>query len=258
MMGLTREFFIQERVSEGIRVDRVLEELGWEMMRQLSGMEVESLDLDVENGWVKVKVSGNDEGIAENLICRIYGRLRRASEVRRDETLRGFITDLGEVGYGIYFRAFLGEKDGLYPLYEMRRQLVDGKKLSAREIARLYGFVNDLAMEIRLVNFDEKGIYVSIAPRYIRILRNSVERGRDILFIVKATPRQVRRALIKTGHSRDVSVIRNSFLSFMLVCKRGTQARGIIPRLGPYLPGATLSAVHSDRHRELLGGPELA
>ncbi len=254
MISLTREFFVQERISEGIRTDHVLEELGWEMIRQLSGMELDSLDLDVEDRWVKVRVSGNDEGIAENLICRIYGRLKGTGDVKPGETFKGFITDLGEVGYGIYFKAFLGEKDGLYPLYEMRKQLVSGRKLSARTIARLYGFVDDLSMEIRLMNQDEKGIYVSISPRYVQMLKNFIKKGRDILFVVRATPRQVRRALIKTGHSRDVSIVRNSFLSFMLVCKSNTQAKGLIPRLGPYLPGATLSAIHSSRFNELLRG----
>ncbi|MEM0016933.1 MAG: DUF2110 family protein [Candidatus Korarchaeum sp.] len=252
MISLVREFYIQERISKGIRVDHVLEELGWEIMQKLSGMEIESVDLDVENGWVKVKVSGSDEGIAENLICRVYGRLKRAADLRPMEVFKGFITDLGGVGYGVYFKAFLDEKDGLYPLYEMRRQLVDGRKLSVRTIAKLYGLVDDLSLEIRLMKYDENGIYVSISHRQVRTLKNFIRKGRDILFIVRATPRQVRRALLKTGHSRDVSLVRNSFLSFTLVCKPDTQARGLIPRLGPYLPGARLSAIHSNQFNELL------
>lgn len=252
MISLTREFFIQERIFKGIRADHVLEELGWEIMQKLSGMEIDSLDLDVENGWVKVKVSGSDEGIAENLLCRVYGRLKRAGDSKPMESFKGFITDLGEIGYGIYFKAFLDEKDGLYPLYEMRKQLVDGRKLSVRTIARLYGLVNDLPLEIYLMSYDEKGIYVSISHRQVQTLKKFIRKGRDILFIVRATPKQVRRALLKTGHSRDVSLVRTSFLSFMLVCKPDTQAKGLIPRLGPYLPGATLSAIHSGRFNELL------
>lgn len=252
MIGLAKEFFIQERISKGVTSKHVLEELGWEIMRQLSGMEIDSLDLDVEDGWVKVEVSGNDEGIAENLICRTYGRLKRVSDLKPGETVKGFITGLGEFGYGIYFKAFLDERDGLYPLYEMRRQLVDGRKLSVRKIARLYGLLNDLSMEIYPMKHDEKGIYVSISHRQAQSIRNFVRRGRDILFIVRATPKQVRRALLKTGHARDVSLVRTSFLSFMLICKPNTQAKGLIPRLGPYLPGATLSAIHSDRFNELL------
>ncbi|RDD53941.1 MAG: DUF2110 family protein [Candidatus Korarchaeota archaeon NZ13-K] len=254
MIELTRDFFIQERLLKGIRADPFLEELGWEIMHRLSGMEIDSLDLDIEeDGWVRVRVSGKDEGIAENLLCRVYGRLKRAADVKTGELFKGFITDLGKYGYGIYFKAFLDKKDGLYPLYEVRRQWVDGRRLPLRRIAKLYGLIDGLSMELSLMKRDEKGIYVSISPRQVQTIRSLVRRGRDILFIVGATPKQVRRALIKTGHSRDVSLTRTSFLSFMLVCKPGTQARGLIPRLGPHLPGAGLSAIHSDELGELRG-----
>ncbi|MCS7103231.1 MAG: DUF2110 family protein [Candidatus Korarchaeum sp.] len=249
---MVRDFFIQEMIPKGIKVDHALEELGWEIMQQLSGMEIDSLDLDVEEGWVKVKVSGSDEGIAENLICRVYGRPKRVNDLKLGETLKGFITDLGEIRYGIYFKAFLDRKDGLYPLYEMRKQLVNGRKLSVKTIAKLYGLVNDLSMEIHLMKHDEKGVYVSISHRQVQTLKSFIRKGRDILFIVRATPKQVRRALLKTGHARDVSLVRTSFLSFMLICKPNTQAKGLIPRLGPYLPGATLSAIHSNQFNELL------
>jgi hypothetical protein len=251
MINLTREFFIQERIPEDLNVDAVLEELGWEMMQLMRGIEVEALDLDIEDCWVKVKVSGADEGAAENLISRTYGRLKRVEEVRVGEIFKGFITDLGEVGYGIYFKAFLGEKDGLYPLYEMRRQLVDEKKLSVRAIANIYGFMNDMSMEINVTKIDEKGIYISLSQRQVRIMRDMVNMGREILFIVRATPKQVKRALNRTGHFRDVSLVRRSFLSHMLICKRKTQAKGLIPRLGPYLPGAKFSTISQDKFRKL-------
>jgi hypothetical protein len=251
MIDLTREFFIQERIPEDLNVDSMLEELGWEMMQLMRGIEVEALDLDTEGGWVRVRVSGADEGAAENLIYRTYGKLKRAEEAKVGESLKGFITDLGEVGYGIYFKAFLGEKDCLYPLYEMRKQLVDNMKLSTRTIANIYGFMNDVSMEINVTKIDEKGIYVSLSPRQVRMIRDMIKMGREILLVVRATPKQVKRALNRTGHYRDVSMVRKSFLSHMLICKRKTQAKGLIPRLGPYLPGAKFSTISQDKFRKL-------
>lgn len=250
MINLTREFFIQEMIPEDLNVDAILEELGWEIMHLMRGIEIETLDLDIEDSWVKVRVSGADEGAAENLISRTYGKLKRAEEARVGESLKGFITDLGEVGYGIYFKAFIG-KDCLYPLYEMRRQLVDNMKLSTRAIANIYGFMNDMSMEINVTKIDEKGIYISLSPKQVRMIRDMVNMGREILMIVRATPKQVKRALNRTGHSRDVSLIRKSFLSHMLICKRKTQAKGLIPRLGPYLPGAKFSTISKDKFSKL-------
>ena len=250
---MSRSFFIQERILEGIPADDALEELGWEILDLLKGLEVPELDLDLEEGWVRVTLSGPDEGVAENLLMRAYGRLPEVREVCVGDPIRGFITDLGRVGYGIYFKAFLGGKDALYPLFEMRRQLAGGRKLPARRIAKAYGLVDNLALELRVFRKDEKGIYVSLSPRQLATLRGWINRRSDVLFVVGATPKQLRRALLRTGHRGDVRVVRTSFLSHALVCKRGTQARGLIPRLGPHLPGAVLSAFSPTRVMEAMG-----
>jgi len=249
---LTRSFLIQEKISQNPSREDVLEELGWEMLNRFRGLEVPELDLDLEDKWVRVTISGPDEGIAENLIAKTYGRLPSIEDVSAGDTFKGFVTDLGKVGYGVYFKAFAEDKDALYPLFEMRRQLARGKKLPARKIARAYGLVDDLALEIRVFKKDEKGVYVSLSPRQLAMIKGWMNRRLDVLFVVGATPKQVRRALLRTGHRRDVSVIRMSFLSHALVCKERTQAKGLIPRLGPHLPGVILSVFSPARVEEIL------
>ncbi len=254
---MTRTLLIQERISKGLPKEDILEELGWEILGYMKGLEVPELDLDTEGGWVKVSVSGPDEGIAENLIIKTYGKLPSIHEVKIGDTFKGFLTDVGKVGFGVYFKAFKEEKDALYPLFEMRNQLAKGMRLPARKIARAYGFVDDLALELRVLRKDESGVYVSLSPKQVAMVRGWMNRGRDVLFIVRATPKQVRRALTRTGHKRDVSVVRTSFLSHALVCKLGTQAKGLIPRLGPHLPGAVLSTLSPARVEDLLRSSEV-
>lgn len=249
---MTRTFLIQERVPKGHPQEDILEELGWEILEYLKGLKVPELDLNVENEWIRVTLSGPDEGIAENLIIKTYGKLPSIEDVKMGDLLKGFIADLGKVGYGIYFKAFKEEKDALYPLFEMRNQLAKGKKLSAKRIAYAYGLVDDLALELRVIRLDEEGVYVSLSPKQIAMIRGWINRGREILFVVGATPKQVRRALLRTNHRRDVSVVRTSFLSHALICKPDTQAKGLIPRLGPHLPGVVLSAISPLRIEEFL------
>ncbi len=251
---MTRTVFIQERIPRGLLQDDLLEELGWEILDYFKDLEIPEVDLDLENEWVKVTLSGPDEGVGENLLIRIYGKLPSIGKVKVGDTFKGFITDLGKIGYGTYFKAFLENKDALYPLYEMRHQLARGKKVSARKISQIYGLIDGLALEIRVFKRDEKGVYVSLSPRQLATIMSWVKRKLDVLFVVGATPKHVNRALLRTGHKRDVSIVRTSFLSHALVCKRGTQARGLIPRIGPHLPGAILSAFSPYKVVELIEG----
>ncbi len=249
---MTRSFIIQERIPKELPQRKLLEELGWEILERIEGLEVPDLDLDIEDGWVRVTLSGPDEGVAENLLDRFYGKISDLDELRIGDTFKGFITDLGKVGYGIYFKISASRKDALYPLFKMRYQLARGKKISARRIAKIYGFIDDMALELELVKKEEDGVYVALSPRQLSILEGWIRRSSDVLFIVGATPRQIRRALLRTGHRRDVRVVRMSFLSHALVCKKGTQAKGLIPRIGPYLPKAILSVLSVERIKGLL------
>ncbi len=249
---MTRSFIIQERIPDSLPTERLLEELGWEILERLKGLDVPDLDLELRNGWVQVTLSGSDEGIAENLLIKSYGRMPELDKLEVGDTFKGFIIDLGKVGYGIYFRISTSDKDALYPLFKMRSQLARGRKVSSRKIIKVYGLINDLALELELISRDEKGLYVALSPKQLSMIESWVRREIDVLFVVGATPKQVKRALLRTGHRRDVSIMRTSFLSHALVCKKGTQAKGLIPRLGPYLPRATLSVLSAMRVKELL------
>ncbi len=249
---MTRSFIIQERIPRELHQRKLLEELGWEILERLEGLDVPDLDLDIEDGWVRVTLSGQDEGIAENLLTRFYGKIPDLDKLEIGDTFKGFITDLGKVGYGIYFKISTSKKDALYPLFKMRDQLVRGKKISARRIAKIYGFINDMALELELIKKEENGVYVALSPRQLSMLEDWIKRGSDILFIVGATPKQIRRALLRTGHRRDVRVVRMSFLSHALVCKKGTQAKGLIPRIGPHLPRAIFSVLSVGRAKGFL------
>ncbi len=249
---MTRSFIIQERIPNSLPLEKLLEELGWEILERLEGLDTPDLDLDLINGWVQVMISGPDEVIAENLIIKSYGRMPESDKLEVGNAFKGFIADLGKVGYGIYFRVSTPGKDALYPLFKMRSQLAMERKAPVRKIVRAYGLINDLALELELIKRDEKGIYVSLSSKQLSTIESWVRRGVDVLFIVGATPKQVKRALLRTGHRRDVSIMRASFLSHALICKKGTQARGLIPRLGPYLPRATLSILLATRVKKLL------
>ncbi|RLG37808.1 MAG: hypothetical protein DRO01_06865, partial [Thermoproteota archaeon] len=81
----------------------------------------------------------------------------------------------------------------------------------------------------------------SIAPRQAAEFQRWIRRGLDVLVVSGYTAREIRRALRKSRHAVDVIRIeRLAFLCHALVCKADTQARGLVPAVGPHLPGAPL------------------
>jgi len=236
-----REFVVAEKVY-GRGIQRKLELLGWEMLGRLEGLEVDKLDLKiVKRGWVKVSIEGEDEAVASSILKRAYGEVPSMEEVREGTVLRGFAVDVGKVGYGLYVDAFLEDKDALFPLYEMRRLLSRGRKLPARMLMRLYGIVENRPIQVLIKKVQRGEVEVTLSDDQISEFRRWLRRKLDVLVVTGATDREVRRALIRTDHLRDVIKIeRLAFLAHALVCKSDTDAKGLIPEVGPHLPGSKL------------------
>ena len=75
----------------------------------------------------------------------------------------------------------------------------------------------------------------------------------DALFVSGATKNQFKKALIRKGHLRDiVSIKRYGYLEHIVILKEGTEAPGIIARIGNYLRNCKLSAIRHDRIKSLI------
>ncbi len=256
-MTLVQRVLLAEKVY-GRSLSRRLEEFGWEIMSQIEEMEIDGLDLDVvDKDWVLATLEGRDEVAAANLLRLRYGEVRSMEEVSEGEEVRGFITDLGRVGYGVYVDAFVEDKDALVPLYELRRSLVGGRKLPARLIARLFGFVERMPLTVVVQRKRDGAVDASLSPRQAAEFQRWIRRGLDVLVVSGYTEREVRRALRKCGHAVDVIRIeRLAFLCHALVCKADTQARGLVPAVGPHLPGAPLGVFSPREVRRAIASAE--
>ena len=258
MILLVQRVLLCEKIY-GRSLEKRLEAFGWEIMSQIEEMHIDSLDLDVvDKDWVLATIDGRDEVAAANLLKLRYGEVKSIEEVREGEELRGFVTDLGKVGYGIYVDAFLEEKDALVPLYELRSALVEGKKLPARMIARLFGMVDRMPLRIVVARKRDGEVDAALAPRQVATFKRWLRRKLDVLIVSGSTEREIRRALRRTGHEIDVIRIeRLAFLCHALVCKADTQAKGLVPALGPHLPGSLLGVFSpAGIARAIAEGPE--
>ena len=239
-----KEVVILEKVygdrSGFLKLDRRLKAL-------LGGLEVEWKLSAVKKNWVKVSITGEDEEISANLVREEFGEVPyKLSAVKEGETYRGRFIDLGKVGYGAYIDIGIFRprpKDALLPLYYLKETFGE---MPVREMISKFGWVDNLPVEVivREVEFGAREVEVAFSDAQLKRMNYWLDDGHDKLFITGTVSENVEKALIQTGHGRDVKRVEElGLMETLLILKKGTQAPGIIKEIGPHLKGALIGAI---------------
>ena len=217
-------------------------------LRSLLGdLEVEcKLSATVKN-WVKISLSGEDEEISTNLVREEFGEVPYSlRNVEVGNTYRGRFIDLGKVGYGAYVDIGIFKpkpKDALIPLYYLKETFGE---MPVRQMIREFGWVDNLPVDVEVINveFGAREVEVAFSEAQVKRIRDWLNDGHDKLFITGTVSEKIEKALIKTGHGRDVKRMEElGLMETLLVLKKGTQAPGIIKAIGPHLKGAVFGAI---------------
>ena len=243
-MVVMEEVVILEKVygdrSGFLKLDRKLKPL-------LEELEVEWKLSAVKKNWVKVTLSGEDEEISANLVREEFGEVPyKLSAVKEEEIYRGRFTDLGKVGYGAYVDLgifFPRPKDALLPLYYLKEVFGDAP---LREMIKRFGWIDNLPVEVAVakVEFGAREVEVTFSKPQLKRMKSWLEDGYDKLFVAGTISENVEKALVQTGHGRDVKRIEElGLMETLLILKKGTQAPGIIKEIGPLLKGALIGAI---------------
>ena len=214
-----------------------------------------------DRGWIKIEVSGEDESAALNLLERDMGlaptfidKLKKISVVRGRIFSSGESEDELHVDIGVFSPQTC---DAVIPLESLQAQLADGKKLSLPQLTELFCFCDNMPVSVKVVaNIDIKSKHVEAElseaqlAQIARWIRSSLDR-----LVVLGTPlSKVKRAIRASKHARDIIRIEPlGLLEHAVLCKLGTDAKGILPKLGSLLSDATLEPFSSRKIRGLIG-----
>jgi len=208
---------------------------------------LEGLNIEIEpckttpHGWVQTAFSGEDETIAQNYLTREIGLCPTMLEsVDKFSTMKGWITALEDrrevsVDVGIFLPDPVTVK---IPLDRLQAQLVDGRNVALAEIAELFGFSRKLPLTVKILTVDreERCLGAELAEKQLALYKGWMESLLDRLIILGASSYDVEFALKRTGFERDVLGVESlGLLEQVAVCKLGTDAVGLIPRLGKSL-----------------------
>ena len=211
-------------------------------------------------GWIKIDVSGDDEAVALRLLDREIGFSPTSTEgVNRFSVFRGKVVDSAKSGTELYVDIGLfdsGICDAFVPLWRLQAQLGDGKKIPLQRLAELFCLFDFAPLSVRIVSdlSREKGVYeAELSENQLSRFSGWLSSNLDRLIVLGAGRGEVVNAVERAHHFRDVSQIETlGPLEHALLCKLGTDAVGLVPRLGPHLPAANLAPFSPRKVKQLI------
>jgi hypothetical protein len=198
-------------------------------------------------GWTQIEVSGEDETVVLNYLaeriglCPIY-----LGNIKKLATLKGYInpskkskTEL-HVDIGVFSPNTV---DAQISLCSLQAQLADGRKIAKDKLVGLFSLNENTPLTIKILEVDirKKRLKAELAETQLRQYQHWIRTMFDRLLILGTSADEITRALRKTHLTRDVLDIEPlGIFEHAVVCKFGTNAVGLIPKIGRTLRKAAI------------------
>lgn len=206
------------------------------------------LDLELQvlsnpsSRWVQVVVSGEDESIAISFIKKTFGICPATIEdAKASEEVKGYISkvDLSKqelrVDIGIFDPKVI---QAVVPLSTLQTALANGINVMLEKLTTLYGLAEGLPLALR-INWEsshEEAFSAQLSDSQVTKLQSWRQSLLDRLIILGTSQETIDSVLERTRLSRDVIGVDSlGAFEYALTCKLGTDAAGLVPRMGRYM-----------------------
>ncbi|MHA1818969.1 MAG: DUF2110 family protein [Promethearchaeota archaeon] len=223
----------------------------------IEGIQLEYIGLYSKENRPMVVIKGSEEEFIYNFLTKEYGKLYDFNELKVGQVVRARMRDPNNVNFGIFLDCGIEnpQKDVLLPVYRLREQLVNGKKIPKRQIVRAFGFFENFPLYVEITKIDtaNKKIECKIADESIDLLNTWIEDGFEILFSAGMPRKKIKKAIKKKKHFHDyITIERLGFLEMAIFLKNGTNAPGILSDIGPLLSNVRFSMFRPKSVKEML------
>jgi hypothetical protein len=216
-------------------------------------------------GWVQVNLMGEDQKVALEFLNREIGVAPESMDhVKRFSTIKGKVVFAGEkeqellVDIGIHSPRVY---DVTIPLERLQAQLADGKNLPLQRLIELYCLYDHMPLHVKIikdVKLEHEQVEAELSEIQLSRFGEWLNSSLDRLIVFGATLGQVRHAINVSGHGRDIVRIETlGLLEHAVICKLGTDAIGLTPKLGPHLYTATLAPFSPRKIQKTINRPFL-
>jgi hypothetical protein len=244
-----------------IHDSRQMRQFDFALKSGLEGLEdLEVKILGTNSGkWVQVELSGEDENIAVNYLIKNMGVCPiDFGSIGRFSNLKGYIKNLYENEENLTVDIGVFKPTTVYPsipLEKLQAQLTDGRKIPLKKIAELFGFCENLPVNVKILEVDEKEnrIRAELSTLQIEKYKNWQSSLLDRLIIIGSSFHDIKTVLENAMLERDVINIETlGMFEHCLTCKLGTDATGLISKLGRTLRNAKFTVFNPKKTNKFL------
>ncbi|AAM04871.1 TPA: DUF2110 family protein [Methanosarcina acetivorans] len=212
-----------------------------ELLKSLVENELKELEVKVEvsittENWAEFTLEGEDEEVSANLLKSRYGSPANKAELGKVYLgfLQAFTEDAFMVNIGIPVNI---EAEEL-------KALGSGKP---KQLASRFGMIPHLPVEVEVIEAN-KEIKARFTKKQLDLWWGWKKASTDRVIINAATRSEIKSAVKKTGHGRDIYEIeRLGLLEHAVVCREKTDGPGIVAAIGPLLK-SEMGVVIGDSH----------
>jgi hypothetical protein len=227
----------------------------------LSGLKARARILGVDSlGWVRISISGEDENVAVRYLADNIGLCPTGLEmIRKYSTFKGYVTDPLRSKNELWVDIGLSSPshvEAAVPLGRLQAQLGDGRKMALRTMTELFGFCENLPLHIRVtsVEFEKEHVEAELSEKQQEQFAGWTRSLLDRLLILGASYGEVNLAIRRAELSRDVVNVESlGMFEHAVLCKLGTDAAGLIPKIGRSLRRAVFAVFNPRKIFALLG-----
>ncbi|MCW4015703.1 MAG: DUF2110 family protein [Candidatus Bathyarchaeota archaeon] len=234
--------------------------------RLVSGLDVQVRFVGTtERGWITLDVSGADETVALSLLEREAGLapvsldgLQKFSVAQGKVVSSNTSNDKLFVDLGVASQPF----DAVVSKRRLCAQLADGKEIELQQLVKLFCLYDNVPLEVKLtkdVKAKRDTVEACLSEAQLSLFRIWVGSRFDRLIILGSVFSDVEQAMNLSRHSRDIIKTEPlGLLEHVVLCKLGTDAVGLIPKLGRYLKSAVLVPFSPKKILEAVGSQAFA
>jgi hypothetical protein len=210
-------------------------------------------------GWIQTSISGEDESIAVNYLAKEIGFCPTSLDhVEKFSTIKGYLAAVKKSREEIYIDVGVFSPNVTHasiPLNYLQAQLVDGRKVALKKIAELFGFCENLPLTIKVLSIDKEknSIKATLSEKQLNQYRDWQKSLLDRLIILGSSTHEIQLVLKNTGLNRDViDVAPLGMFEHALACKLGTDAVGLISKIGKVLRNAAFTVFNPKELQKFL------
>ncbi|MEM2130834.1 MAG: DUF2110 family protein [Candidatus Bathyarchaeia archaeon] len=209
--------------------------------------------------WVQVALTGEDESVAARFISRQFGLCTEGvANVKKFSKLTGYITEPEKNALALQVDIGVIEQKPIsatIPLTHLQAQFVDGRKVALKKIIELFGFCEGLPLSLKVskVNETENCIELELTAKQIEKYKLWQEAFLDKILVLGVAYHEINGVLKYTQLNRDIIQVEYlGIFQHALTCKLGTDATGLIPKLGSALKSVKLGVFNPRKISDFL------